>query len=54
MEKKRSKRSQGRAGVKRTVEFSPDYTDMKKDLKQIAILAASFFVVLVALSFILN
>ncbi len=35
-------------------EFSPDYSYVAKDLKRIGILAGSFFVVLVALSFILN
>ncbi len=37
-----------------TSEFHPDYSNIKKDLKRIATLAASFFVVLVALSFILK
>ena len=35
------------------VEFDPDYTNVKRDLKRIGILAASFFVILIALSFIL-
>jgi hypothetical protein len=39
------------AGV---VEFNPDYSYIIKDLKRIGILAGSFFVILVALSFILN
>jgi hypothetical protein len=34
--------------------FNPDYSDVKKDLKRIAILASSFFVVLIVLSFILH
>jgi hypothetical protein len=37
-----------------TVEFNPDYTPIIKDLKQIGILAGSFVVVLVVLSFILK
>lgn len=37
-----------------TFEFNPDYTPVIKDLKRIGILAGSFLVVLVALSFILN
>ncbi len=35
-------------------EFNPDYTDIKKDLKRIAILASSFIVLLVVLSFFLR
>jgi len=34
-------------------EFNPDYTPIIQDLKRIGILAGAFFVVLVALSFIL-
>lgn len=36
------------------VEFNPDYTYVVKDLKRIGVLAGSFFVILIALSFILN
>ena len=43
------------AGIQRgPVEFDPDYTHTKKDLKRIAILACAFFVVLIALSFFLH
>jgi hypothetical protein len=35
-------------------EFNPDYTDVKKDLKRIGILAGFFITVLIVLSFILN
>lgn len=35
-------------------EFNPDYTYVIKDLKRIAILAGTFFVILIALSFIIN
>ena len=35
-------------------EFNPDYAYVKKDLKRIGILASSFFVVLVVLSFFLR
>ena len=35
-------------------EFSPDYSYVSKDLKRIGILAGSFFVLLVALSFIIR
>ena len=37
-----------------TVEFKPDYTYVKQDLKRIGILAGSFFVILVVLSFFLR
>lgn len=35
------------------VEFNPDYTYVIKDLKRIGALAGTFFVILIALSFIL-
>jgi hypothetical protein len=35
------------------MEFNPDYAPIVRDLKRIGILAVSFFVVLIALSFIL-
>ncbi|MGD8633614.1 MAG: hypothetical protein PVF85_08610 [Anaerolineales bacterium] len=35
-------------------EFNPDYSYVIKDLKRIGILAGSFFVILIALSFFLN
>lgn len=35
-------------------EFNPDYSNVKKDLKRIGILAGSFFVILIVLSFILR
>jgi hypothetical protein len=35
-------------------EFNPDYTFVKQDLKRIAILASTFVVILIALSFILK
>lgn len=44
-------------GAQRTaavVEFNPDYTNVKKDLKRIGVLAVSFFVILIALSFFLR
>ena len=37
-----------------SAEFNPDYSDVKKDLKNIMILAGSFIAILVVLSFILN
>ena len=36
-----------------TVEFNPDYTTVKHDLKRIGILAGSFFALLIVLSFVL-
>ena len=44
------------AGIQRgsvSTEFNPDYSTIKKELKQIGILAASFFAILIALSFVL-
>ncbi len=37
-----------------TSEFKPDYSNVKKDLKRIGLLAGSFFVILIALSFFLR
>jgi hypothetical protein len=34
--------------------FNPDYTNVKKDLKRIGILASSFILILVVLSFFLR
>ena len=36
------------------VEFNPDYTNVKRDLKRIGVLAISFFAILIALSFFLR
>ena len=66
MSKKAKKRASGaasmavkhEAGVQRAQtssgEFNPDYSYVKKDLRRIAGLAIFFFVVLIALSFILR
>jgi hypothetical protein len=35
-------------------EFKPDYSAVKKDLKRIGLLAMSFFVILIVLSFFLR
>ena len=35
-------------------EFNPDYTNTKKDLARIGILAGTFFVALIALSFFIK
>jgi len=37
-----------------SLDFNPDYSQVKQDLKRIGILAGSFFVILVALSFFLR
>ena len=43
------------ASAQRSVmEFNPDYTDIKRDLKRIGVLAGGFFIILIALSFILR
>ncbi len=38
----------------RTTEFTPDYTYIKRDLTRIGVLAATFFVILIALTFFLH
>jgi len=35
-------------------EFNPDYSSVKSDLKRIGLLAGSFFVILIVLSFFLR
>jgi len=55
---KKSKRmmslNRGKAGAASAVEFNPDYTHVKKDLKRIGILAGSIFATLILLSFIIQ
>jgi len=36
------------------VEFNPDYTHIKRDLRRIGVLAGIFFVILITLSFFLR
>jgi hypothetical protein len=38
----------------RTTEFNPDYTHVKRDLRRIVLLAGSFVLILVALSFFIR
>ncbi len=38
----------------RQAEFNPDYTHIKRDLGRIGVLAGSFFVILIALSFFIK
>lgn len=45
-------RTFGRRATTAAYEFNPDYTYVVNDLKRMGILAGSFFVLLVALSFI--
>ena len=37
-----------------TVEFNPDYSNVKRDLKRIGVLAGSIFAVLITLSFFIK
>lgn len=39
---------------KNSTEFNPDYGYVKKDLKRIGIMAGSFFIILIALTFFLR
>jgi hypothetical protein len=41
-------------GLNPAADFNPDYSAVKKDLKRIGLLAGSFFVILIALTFILR
>jgi hypothetical protein len=50
----KSKRISRRTASNEPVEFNPDYTDIKKDLKRIGILAGSLISLLVVLSFFLR
>ncbi|HOW92267.1 MAG TPA: hypothetical protein PK883_08120 [Anaerolineaceae bacterium] len=43
-----------KASAFRAAEFNPDYSYVKKDLKRIGMLAGSFFVILLVLSFFLR
>jgi hypothetical protein len=42
-----------RGAVSASTEFNPDYSTTKRELRRIGILAASFFAILIALSFVL-
>ena len=42
------------AAQRSVVEFNPDYTNVKQDLKPIGLLAVSFFAILIVLSFFLR
>ena len=38
----------------RATEFNPDYSHVKRDLNRIGVIAGSFFVILIALSFFIK
>ncbi len=42
------------SSANRSIEFNPDYTYIKRDLGRIGVLAGSFFVILIVLSFFLK
>ncbi|MGE5644018.1 MAG: hypothetical protein ACM3Y8_13490 [Byssovorax cruenta] len=42
------------SAANRPVEFNPDYTHVKRDLSRIGVLAGSFFVLLIVLSFFIR
>ncbi|MFH2103060.1 MAG: hypothetical protein ABIJ39_06860 [Chloroflexota bacterium] len=48
---KKSKRQRQAASTGKPFEFNPDYSEVKRDLTRIAVLAGSFLVILVILSF---
>jgi len=50
----KSSRRTSRAATTSSTEFNPDYTHVKRDLSRIGVLAGSFLVILVALSFFLK
>lgn len=51
---KRTTRAASRGTAASSAEFNPDYTHVKRDLSRIGVLAGSFLVILVALSFFLK
>ena len=53
---KKNKRSSSvsMASASKSAEFKPDYTHVKRDLSRIGVLAGSFFVLLIVLSFFLK
>ena len=51
---KRTTKATSRGTSISSTEFNPDYTHVKRDLSRIGVLAGSFVVILVALSFFLK
>lgn len=43
--------SAAKASIAKAIEFNPDYTQVKRDLRRIGILAGTFVLLLVILSF---
>jgi hypothetical protein len=54
MNKKNRRPTARPATVAAPTEFNPDYTQVKKDLTRILVLAVAFFGLLIALSFIIK
>jgi hypothetical protein len=55
MAKSRRSSTRRSAATQQTVtEFNPDYSDVKKDLKRIGILAGTFISILIIISFFLR
>ena len=52
--KRQVSRSAAFIAAPRVADFNPDYTYVRRDLRRIGVLAAGFFVILVALAFILR
>ncbi|HMU94367.1 MAG TPA: hypothetical protein PKE35_14005 [Anaerolineales bacterium] len=51
---KRPARVSPAAPQQTAAEFNPDYTQVKKDLTRIGLLSGTFFILLVALSFVIK
>ncbi len=52
MSKKRKRAAPAiKVSIAKTIEFNPDYTQVKRDLRRIGILAGTFVLLLVILSF---
>jgi hypothetical protein len=52
MSKKRKRTAPAlKAAVSKTLEFNPDYSQVKRDLRRIGLLAGTFILILVVLSF---
>jgi hypothetical protein len=54
MSRRQSRRPSTNAGSPVVTEFNPDYSHVKRDLSRIGVLAGSFFVLLIVLSFFLR
>ena len=52
--RRRVSRSAAFVNAPRATEFNPDYTQTKRDLGRIGMLAGTFFVILVVLSFFIK